>query len=52
MRKSKSVRQAQQFLGVHAAASNVFNFGSHLVRADHDQNLKVSAFEEWSRAIA
>ena len=33
MRKFKSVRQAQRFLGVHAAVSNLFNLGRHKVRA-------------------
>jgi putative transposase len=33
MRKFKSVRQAQRFLNTHAAVSNLFNLGRHLVRA-------------------
>jgi putative transposase len=33
MRKFKSVRQAQRFLGGHAAVSNLFNLGRHLVKA-------------------
>jgi putative transposase len=52
MRKFKSVGQAQRFLGVHAAVSNLFNLGRHLVRAEHYRNLRVSAFEEWERAFA
>ena len=52
MRKFKSVRQAQRFLGTHAAVSNLFNLGRHLVRAEHYRDLRVSAFEEWSRAMA
>jgi putative transposase len=52
MRKFKSVRQAQLFLGAHAAVSNLFNLGRHLVRAEHYRNLRVSAFAEWSRAVA
>jgi putative transposase len=52
MRKFKSVRQAQRFLGAHAAVSNLFNRGRHLVRAEHYRNLRMSAFAEWSRAIA
>jgi putative transposase len=31
MRKFKSVRQAQRILGAHAAVSNLFNLGRHLV---------------------
>jgi putative transposase len=52
MRRFKSVRQAQRFLGVHAAVSNLFNLGRHLVRAEHYRNLRVSAFAEWERAVA
>ena len=52
MRKFKSVRQAQRFLGVHAAVSNLFNLGRHLVRAQGYRDLRVSAFSEWGRAVA
>ena len=52
MRKFKSVRQAQRFLGVHSAVSNLFNLGRHLVSASHYRNLRGSAFSEWSRAVA
>ena len=51
MRKFKSVRQAQRFLGAHAAVSNLFNLGRHLVRAQHYRDLRISAFAEWSRAV-
>jgi len=52
MRKFKSVGQAQRFLGVHAVVQNLFNLGRHLVSAGHYRSLKVSAFAEWSRAVA
>jgi putative transposase len=52
MRKFKSVKQAQRFLVAHAAVSNIFNLGRHLVRAQHYRDLRVSAFSEWSRAVA
>jgi putative transposase len=52
MRKFKSVKQAQRFLGAHAAVSNLFNLGRHLVRAKHYRDLRVSAFTEWSKAVA
>ena len=52
MRMFKSVRQAQRFLGAHAAVSNLFNLGRHLVRAEHYRDLRVSAFKEWGRAVA
>jgi putative transposase len=52
MRKFKSVKQAQRFLGAHAAVSNLFNLGRHLVRAQHYRDLRVSAFSVWSRAVA
>ena len=51
MRKFKSVGQAQRFLGTHAAVSNLFNLGRHLVRAEHYRDLRMSAFGEWSRAV-
>ena len=52
MRRFKSVRQAQRFLGAHAAVSNIFNLGRHLVRAQHYRDLRISAFGEWSRVVA
>ena len=52
MRKFKSVGQAQKFLTAHAAVSNLFNLGRHMVRAQHYRDLRVSAFSEWSRAVA
>jgi len=51
MRRFKSVRQAQRFLGAHAAVSNLFNLGRHLVSAEHYKNLRTSAFAEWRRAM-
>ena len=52
MRRFKSVRQAQQFLSVHAAVYNLFNLGRHLVGAQHYRDLRMSAFTEWRRAVA
>ena len=52
MRKCKSVRQSQRFVTAHSAASNLFNLGRHLVRAEHYRNLRNSAFTEWSRVVA
>jgi putative transposase len=52
MRRFKSVRQAQRFLGAHAAVSNLFNLGRHLVRAEHYRNFREGAFAEWGRAAA
>jgi putative transposase len=52
MRKFKSVGQAQKFLSAHAAVYNLFNLGRHLIRAQHYRDLRVSAFNEWSRAVA
>lgn len=52
MRRFKSPRQAQRFLGAHAAVSNLFNLGRHLVRAQHYRDLRISAFAEWSLAVA
>ena len=52
MRKFQSIRQAQTFVTAHAAVSNLFNLGRHLVRAQHYRNFRVSAFAEWSRVVA
>ena len=52
MRKFKSVGQAQRFLGAHAAVSNLFNLGRYKVGAKHYRDLRMSAFTEWSRAVA
>ena len=52
MRRFKSVRQAQRFVTAHAAVSNFFNLARHFVRAEHYRDLRMSAFGEWSRAVA
>ena len=52
MRRFKSVGQAQRFVTVHAAVSNLFNLGRHLVSANQYRDLRVSAFSEWNRAVA
>ena len=52
MRKFKSTRQAQRFVTAHAAVSNFFNMGRHLVRAQHYRDLRISAFGEWGRVVA
>ena len=52
MRRFKSIAQAQKFLTAHAAVYNLFNMGRHLIRAQHYRDLRVSAFEEWSMAVA
>ena len=45
MRKFKSTKQAQRFVTAHAAVSNLFNLGRHLVRAQYYRDLRISAFE-------
>jgi putative transposase len=52
MRRFKSMKQAQRFVTAHAAVSNLFNLGRQLVRAQHYRDLRVSAFDEWNRAVA
>jgi transposase-like protein len=42
---------AQKFLTAHAAVYNLFNMGRHLIRAQHYRDLRVSAFNEWSRTV-
>ena len=52
MRRFKSMGQAQRFVTAHAAVSNLFNLGRHLVRAQHYRDLRITAVSEWSRAAA
>jgi putative transposase len=52
MRSFKSVLQAQRFLAAHAPVQNLFNLFRHLVSAQHYRTLRISAFAEWSRAVA
>ena len=52
MRRFKSMLQAQRFVHVHAAVSNLFNLGRHLVAAGHYRTLRRSAFASWDRAVA
>ncbi len=44
MRKSKSIEQAQRFLGAHAAVYYLFNLGRHLVSAENYRYFLVCAF--------
>ena len=52
MRKFKSVRQAQRFLGTHATVYNLFNLSRHLISANHYRIVRINAFKEWSLAVA
>ncbi|MFT7529657.1 MAG: putative transposase, partial [Gammaproteobacteria bacterium] len=52
MRRFKSTRQVQRFLGVHAVVYNLFNLGRHLVNAERYRNLRTSAFNDWNSAVA
>ena len=52
IRKFKSVKQAQRFLGAHAAVSNLFNLGRNQVSAKQYRDLRMSAFGEWAEAVA
>ena len=52
MGRFKSVGHTQRFLGAHAAVSNLFNPGRHLVHAEHSRNLRMSAFDGWAEAVA
>ena len=52
MRRFKSMRQAQRFVTAHASVQNLFILGRHLVSAEYYRNLRISAFNEWSRVVA
>ncbi len=44
MRRFKSMKQAQRFLGVHSAVYNLYNLGRHLVSAKNYRYLRLRAF--------
>jgi putative transposase len=50
MRRFKSLRQAQRFLGVHSDVHNLFNLGRHLVSAKQHRLLRQGAFASWESA--
>ena len=50
MRRFKSRRQAQRFLGVHSAVHNLFNLGRHLMSAEHHRMFRQRAFASWQCA--
>ncbi len=52
MRRFKSARQAQRFLGIHAAVFNLFNLGRNLVSAEHYRFLRRDVFNRCSEAVA
>jgi putative transposase len=52
MRRFKSIKQAQRFLGAHAAVYNLFNLGRHLVSAKNYRVFREDAFASWKCAIA
>ena len=52
MRKFKSMKQAQRFLGAHAAVYNLFNLGRHLVSAENYRYFRLRAFATWEKAVA
>ena len=41
--------QAQRFLKAHAAVSNLFNLGRHLVSASDYRDLRQGAIASWKR---
>jgi len=51
-RRLKSILPAQRFVRVHAAVSNLFNLGRHLVAAGHYRTLRQAAFASWDLAVA
>lgn len=52
MRRFKSISQAQRFVGVHAAVSNLFNLGRHRIAAGQYRTLRQEAYASWDRAVA
>ena len=52
MRRFKSMKQAQRFLGAHAAVYNLFNLGRHLVSAKNYRIFRDNAFASWKCVTA
>lgn len=52
MRRFKSMRQAQRFLGVHARVYNLFNLGRHLISAAYYRDCRQRAFASWKCVVA
>ena len=50
MRRFKSPRQAQRFLGVQSTVYNLFNLGRHLVSASYYRILRQGALLSWRQA--
>ena len=52
MRRFKSMKPTQPYLGVHAEVYDLFNPCRHLVSADHYPLLSQGAFVSWRNVIA
>ena len=52
MRGFKSMHQAQRFLAAHAAVSNLFNLGRHLVSVENYRYFRLRVFAFWGKAVA
>ena len=52
MRRCKSQSQAKLFLTNHAAVSNQFNLGRHLISASHYRRSRKAAFATWRSVVA
>jgi hypothetical protein len=52
MRRFKSMFQAQRFVSVHAAVSNLLILGRHLAAAAHYRTLRRCACASWDKAMA
>ena len=52
MRRFKSMKQAQRFLGIHATVYNLFNLGRHLISATHYRLFRMRAFASWKIAVS
>ncbi len=52
MRRFKSIRQAQRFLGVHAAGYNLYNLGRRLLSVANYRLLRLRAFAAWEKVVA
>lgn len=49
MRGFRSDEHAQRFMSVHGQCNNHFRIGRHLLKATHYRELRLRAFQTWSR---
>jgi len=52
MKMFRSMKQGQRFLSVHAAVSNLFNLGRHLITVKNYRKIRNDSFNEWNLIVS